>query len=93
MQDILTIAQIVFYSSFSLLIIGFGIITALIFYNIIKLIKELKELTANANKASEEVVRKIQEILDQLSLFPILSFFFKKMTGKDKEKVNNKKEK
>jgi fatty acid desaturase len=78
MINALMLSQIVFYFTVSIAIIAVGILFGIFTYHLIKIAKELQELSHNLNHGSAEAMKKINDIIDRLSDIPILSYFLKK---------------
>ena len=78
METTLIILQIIFYFVSSLAIIVFFIVMVAAAYRIIKILDTLQIIALQAQEVSEETKQKIEEIIENLSLMPILSFFIKK---------------
>jgi hypothetical protein len=88
MTTTLIFAEIIFYFTVSLAIIAVGILCATVVYYLVRLARELEEISHNMKLASNEAGERINYILDKLSILPVLSFFLKKhpATRRKKEK-------
>ncbi len=84
METALIIAQTVFYSVFSLAIIVVGILLAIATYHLVNIVRELEAISRNLHNMSDEAQEKIKDIIEKLSVLPILSFLIKKAKTKEK---------
>lgn len=78
METALIISEIAFYSTVSLAIIVIGILCVIIAYRLVRIGRELENLSRNLISATNDASERINEIMDRLSSFPILSYFLKK---------------
>jgi len=90
METTLIVAQIVFYFTVSAAIIVVGILCAMVTYRLVRIARELEELSRNLNHASSEAGERINDVIDKLSDVPILSYFLKKRTMAHGEKGRGK---
>jgi len=92
MQSALVVLQIIFYSVASLAIIVLFLFVAIAGYRLIKILKELQAVARDVRNISDEAKEKIEDIIEKLSLLPILSFFIKKRkkSGNPKRKTEKK---
>lgn len=90
METTLIILQIIFYAVASLAIIAFFCFIAIAAYRIIKILNKLQIIAAQAQEVSGEAKQKIEEIIENLSLLPIVSFFIKKQKKSRKNKQQTK---
>ncbi len=86
METALIFSEIVFYLTVSLAIIVMGVLCAMVTYRLIRIARELEELSRKLNNASDEAGERINEIIDRLSDLPILSYFLKKRPASHNEK-------
>lgn len=95
METTLIFSEIVFNLTISLAVMVVGGLLAVIVYQLISVVRNLKELSDNLNNASEEAGERIREVLERLSEMPIFSYFFRKrppkQTTKGRVKVISKK--
>ncbi len=85
-MDWLIFAQTFFYFTVSFTIIVFGILSAFVIYQLIFIMKRLKNISDNLDDTTGELKEKIENILENLEKLPFFSFFFKKSGGKKKTK-------
>lgn len=78
MQEALIISQTVLFSVLSLAIILFGVVMGIIAYHVIKIVRELEQISRTLHEASEEAGERIKDILERLSDVPILSYFLRR---------------
>ncbi len=81
METTLIFSQIVFYLTVSAAIIAIGVLFAILTYHLIRIARELEKLSRNINQASSEVSERINDIINNLSDLPILSYFLKKRSA------------
>ncbi|MCL4405189.1 MAG: hypothetical protein M1361_01040 [Patescibacteria group bacterium] len=74
----LTIAETVFYIVVSLAIIALGVFCCVVTYELVKITKNLRIISENLSSMSKDTEEKVKEMLDRLSVSPILSFFMKR---------------
>jgi hypothetical protein len=92
METTLIILQIIFYSVTSLATIVLFFFMILAGYRLIKILKTLQAVARDINEVSGEAKEKIESIIENLSLLPIISFFIKKVgAGKNTRKKVEKK--
>ncbi len=84
METALIFSQTLFYLVISLAIIVLGVLSSLVVYNLVKITKQLKEISKNFENTSSVVAKQIEEIIDRLATLPFLSFFFKKNKNRKK---------
>lgn len=77
MQTTLVLSEIIFYFTVSLTLIGAGILGVIVTYRLVKIAKELEELSRNLKLASSEAGARIDEVIDRLSELPIFSYFLR----------------
>jgi len=77
METALIFSQIVFNLVVSIVIIALGILMAIVAYHLIKIAKELEQISHNFHETADEAGERIKEILEKLSNLPILSYFLK----------------
>lgn len=77
----LILAQTLFYFVASLAIIVFAVLLGMAAYYLIQIARQVQNLSENLNQASDEIKENIQEIFDNLSRIPLLSFLFKEKKG------------
>lgn len=77
-MNILIIAQIVFYFSMSLAVIGLGILIGIKSYEHILIARDLRALLEKAVEATGAAEERVEEFFDKLSALPFLSYFFTK---------------
>lgn len=87
----LIFSETVFYLTVSLAIIAIGILLGIFTYHLIRIAKELEELSHNLNHGSSEAMKKINDIIDRLTEIPILSYFLKKR-GESHDKGKGRRE-
>jgi len=78
METILMIAQTVFYLVSSLAIIVVGILLAIATYHLVNIVRELEAISRNLHNMSDEAQERLKDIIEKLSVLPILSFLIKK---------------
>lgn len=78
METALIFAQTVFYLTVSVAIIVIGVLGVVVMYHLIRITRELEELSRNLKNASSEAGERINDIIDRLSDLPVLSYFLKK---------------
>ena len=78
MNTALIFSETVFYLTVSIAIIGVGILFAIFTYHLIRIARELQQLSHNLNEGSSEAMRKINDMIERLSEIPLLSYFLKK---------------
>jgi hypothetical protein len=84
MNITLIISQIFFNFTVALAIIVFGVLSSVVVFHLIMIVKELEKLSKNINYASIEVAERINDIIDRLSELPILSYLLKKRNKRRK---------
>lgn len=91
-MEILYITQVLFYLTFSFAIIFVTVMAAMVFYRIIKTVKKAQDIFINIESASNNVISRVNAIIDTFSLPAIVSFFKTKVQNKKKsKKVDDKK--
>lgn len=94
METTLILSEIVFNITMSVAVIVLGVLCVIVAYHLIRIARELEELSHNLNRASSEAGERINDIIDRLSDLPILSYFLKKRStthnGKGREKSAKK---
>lgn len=89
MLEALIFAQTVFYLAVSLAIIVIGVLCAIAAYHLVRITKELEEISRNLRSASSAAGERINDIIDRLSDLPVLSYFLRKQNqnhGKQRKK-------
>lgn len=89
-MELLIIAQIIFYTVFSLAIIIFGVLVLVLLYNFIRIEKNIRKISENLENASEEVKENLESLIGKILTLPLLSLFLKKMSAKGRHKSSNK---
>jgi len=93
-MEILYIAQVFFYFTFSFAIIFIGVMIGVISYKILKTISNVKKIVDGIEAASHNLISKINGTIDSFSLPTIFTFIKEKMQSKKKsKKVDKSKEK
>ncbi len=82
----LVFAETVFYLTVSAAIIVVGVLCAIVAYHLIRITRELEELSRNLKSASSAAGERINDIIDRLSDLPILSYFLKQHSVTHKKK-------
>ena len=90
METALIFAETVFYFTVSLAVIALGVFSAMVTCRLVRIARELEELSINLNHASSEAGERIHDIIDRLSEVPILSHFLKKSVPTRNEKGREK---
>ena len=94
METVLIFAETVFYLTVSAAVIVIGVLCAIVTYRLIRIARELENLSRNLSHASSEAGERINDIIDRLSDLPILSYFLKKRSvtheGKGRGKSSKK---
>ncbi|HUX35930.1 MAG TPA: hypothetical protein VMV71_02755 [Candidatus Paceibacterota bacterium] len=90
METALIFSETVFYLTVSVAIIIIGALCAIVAYHLIRITRELEELSGNLNDASSEAGERINEIIDRLSGLPVLSYFLKKRSPEHRSKGREK---
>lgn len=93
MEATLIFAQTVFYFTSSLAIMVVGALFAIVAYHLIDAARELKKLSRKLDQASSEAAERIDDIIDRLSDFPVVSYFLKKRPKVGREKGREKSQK
>lgn len=78
MDTALIFAQTVFYFTVSVAIIVIGILCGILTYHLIRIARELEEISHKLNNAAHDAGERIQDVIERLSNVPILSYFLKK---------------
>ncbi|MBI2035820.1 MAG: hypothetical protein HYT12_04050 [Candidatus Liptonbacteria bacterium] len=86
LTDYLTVAQTVFFSIISLVIIAIGAILIVAAYYLMRIAGHVNRISENLDNASEEVKKDIFEIFEKLSALP----FIKKLIRKRVKNKHNK---
>ena len=86
----LIFSETVFYLTVSIAIIAVGILFAIFTYHLIRIARELEELSLNLNHGSSEAMKKINDMIDRLTEIPILSYFLKKRESKHESSKGRK---
>ena len=81
-MPILEISQIIFNIVISAAVIVITALISVIAYDIIKFIRAIKKFMDGVNKESAELYNKINNFLETISNFSIISKLFKKKNGK-----------
>lgn len=92
-MSVLTFSEILFNLTASIAIIVIGVLIAVAVYHLMHITKKLRHIADNLSDISDNTKEAIEEIIDNLSNLPILSFFMKgkgKKESKSKGRVNNK---
>ena len=86
-MNTLILSQTIFYISASLAIIILGILFAITTYHIICIARHLNKIANNIDEATDTMKENIKEIIEKLSVLPIISYLFnKKRSGKSENK-------
>jgi hypothetical protein len=86
METTLIILQIIFYAVFSLAAIVLFFFMIIGAYRVIKILKNLQAIAEDVRDVSDDAKERIEDIIEKLSLMPIISFFIKKAEGTKKSK-------
>lgn len=78
MNTVLIISQIFFYTTASLSIVCVSIFFIFFVSNIIKILKGFEKIISNINETSEDVIEKINYIIEKFSDLPMISYFLNK---------------
>ncbi|MDP3771765.1 MAG: hypothetical protein Q8Q94_00100 [bacterium] len=78
MEATLIFAQTVFYFTVSLAVMAVGISCGIVTRRLVRIAREIENLSRNLNHASSEAGERINDIIERLSDIPILSFFLRK---------------
>jgi len=78
----LILAQTLFYLTVSLAIIVLGVLLGIATYHFIAIAKNLRKLSADLDKASDDVRKNVEEIMERLSTLPLFSFLLKNSDAK-----------
>ncbi len=89
MEATLIFSEIVFNFVVSIAVVTAGVLLVLVALPLIRIGKELEQLSSNLNQASFDAAERINDIIDRFSELPIFSFFLKKRS----QKINQKKRK
>lgn len=73
----LIFAQTLFYFTVSFAIIGIAILVGVIVCNLIKITRGLHNILENLEQASDDLIDRVDDVLDSLVSLPILSMFFR----------------
>ena len=82
MENALIISQTIFYFTISIVVITLGVLATVVTYHLIKITKALEEMSRNIHNASSDAIERIKDLIERLSILPILSFFLKKSRSK-----------
>ncbi len=74
-MDLLTFSQILFNFIGSIVFIVVGVLLTLSIYYFLKTAKNISEISAKINSASDDIKDKISGFIERLSHLPFLSFF------------------
>lgn len=77
----LILAQTFFYFTVSFAVIAVGVLCVMVTYHLMRIVRELEELSRNLNHASAEAIERINDVIDRLSELPVLSYFLKKRSA------------
>ncbi len=78
MDATLIFAETIFYFTVSFAVITIGISCAIVTRHLIRIAREIEDLSRNLNHASSEAGERINDIIERLSDIPILSYFLRK---------------
>jgi len=91
-MEILYIVQIFFYLTVSFAIIFASVMVGMVCYKILSTVKRAKEIIGNIEDASNNLIGRVNGIIDTFSLPAIISFIKSKTGGRKKgKKVDNEK--
>lgn len=88
-MSLLIFMQTLYYLVVSLAIIVFGALFAIIMYHLICITKRLRHISDNLDDTSDELKKRIEEIIERLSSLPIFSYFLKR-DGEHKSHTSHK---
>ncbi len=83
METALILAQTIYYFVVSAAILALGILFTMLVYRLVQIAKELQQISEHFHEASADAVERVNDILDNLSELPFLSFFLKKRKRAD----------
>jgi hypothetical protein len=78
MESALIFSQTLFYLVISIAIIVLGVLSSLVVFNLVKITRQLENISRNFQSTSSTITKQIEDIIDQLATLPFLNFFFKK---------------
>ena len=78
LADYLTISQIIFYATFSIAFLAFGIIIISILYYLLRIARHVENISNNIEIATDEARENLSKIIEKLLSLPFISRFIKK---------------
>jgi hypothetical protein len=78
MNEALTVAQIIFYATFSFAILLGTLILIVVAYYLIRIARHLSKVARNAEHVSDEAREKISAYIDEIAKLPLVSLLFRK---------------
>lgn len=87
-MDLLIFSQTLYYLVASFAVIVFGTFFIIIAYHMIRITKHVRHISDNLDDVSEELKIRIEEVIEQLSSIPILSYFVKRKRDR-KSKISD----
>ena len=84
MENLLVMAQTLFYFVVSAAIIIFAVLFGIATVHLIHIAKQLEKISRHVHDASDEMRKRVKEIIERLSQLPILSYFLKHAASRDK---------
>jgi len=87
-MDILVLAQTIFYFTASFAIIATTIYISIIAFYLIGLTRAINRIVNEIGDMSEDLHERLDQILEILAFFPIISFFAKRVMDKMKAQKN-----
>ncbi|MEO8065239.1 MAG: hypothetical protein ABI643_00080 [Candidatus Doudnabacteria bacterium] len=71
-------AQTFFFLTASVAIIVCGVLSAIVMYQLIFIMKHLEHISDNLDDTADDLKNRVKDMLDRLEEIPLLSYFFKK---------------